>query len=452
MTAPLSMRQVWHTWWPLAASWALMGIELPAVSAAMARFPDPAIHLAAYGGIVFPLSLIIEAPIIMLLAASTALCRDLSSYVKVWRFMMSAGAILTALHALVAFTPLYDVVVLGVIGAPEEVAGPARIGMMIMTPWTWSIAYRRFQQGVLIRFGHSRAVGVGTVVRLIANGLVLVAGFLIGRFPGIVVGTAAVATGVIAEAIFVAAWVRPVVRDRVRPAPPAGEPLTLGAFLRFYVPLALTSLLHLLALPIGSAALSRMPLAIASLAVWPVIHGLVFILRGIGIAYNEVVVALLDEPRSVASLRRFARLLSAATTSALILVASTPLADLWFARLTALSPPLASLAGTGIWISLLMPGLSVWQSWFQGMIVHGRETRGIPEAVAISLTVNALMLLAGVLQGRITGLYVGLAAATFGGLAQMAWLWVRSRPALRAVEARDRLVEASEKVAAASSQ
>ena len=58
---------------PLAASWALMGIELPLVAAVMARFPEPDINLAAYGGIVFPLALIIEAPIIMLLAASTAL-------------------------------------------------------------------------------------------------------------------------------------------------------------------------------------------------------------------------------------------------------------------------------------------------------------------------------------------------------------------------------------------
>ncbi len=42
---------------------------------------------------------------------------------------------------------------------------------MIMTPWTWAIAYRRFQQGA-IRFGKTSAVGIGTAVRLTANALV----------------------------------------------------------------------------------------------------------------------------------------------------------------------------------------------------------------------------------------------------------------------------------------
>jgi hypothetical protein len=50
----LSYKRILNTWWPLAASWLLMGAELPALSAFVARLPDPAINLAAYGGIVFP--------------------------------------------------------------------------------------------------------------------------------------------------------------------------------------------------------------------------------------------------------------------------------------------------------------------------------------------------------------------------------------------------------------
>ena len=71
---PLSMKRIFDIWWPLAASWMLMGAELPALSAVISRLENPKINLAAYGGIVFPISLVIEAPIIMLLAASTALC------------------------------------------------------------------------------------------------------------------------------------------------------------------------------------------------------------------------------------------------------------------------------------------------------------------------------------------------------------------------------------------
>ena len=188
-SSPLTVRRIVRTWWPLAASWLLMGAELPVLSAVVARLADPEINLAAYGGVVFPLALVIESPIIMLLAASTALSRDWGSYVKLHRFMMLTSASLTALHALIAFTPLYYVVVRGVLGAPAEIVEPARLGLMIMLPWTWAIAYRRFNQGVLIRFGHSRAVGVGTVIRLISDGAVLLTGYLVGVLPGVVVAT-----------------------------------------------------------------------------------------------------------------------------------------------------------------------------------------------------------------------------------------------------------------------
>jgi len=440
---PLPLNRIFHTWWPLAASWVLMGAELPALSAIVARLPDPEINLAAYGGIVFPIALIIESPVIMLLAASTALSKDWASYQKVRRFMMAAGASLTALHVLIAFTPLYDFVVERLLGSPAEIIEPGRIGLMIMTPWTWSIAYRRFNQGVLIRYGHSKAVGAGTAVRLSADLAVLLAGYFLGTIPGIVVATSAVAAGVISEAAYAGIVVQPVLRTEVKAMPAVDPPLTLRAFRDFYIPLVLTSLLTLLVQPIGSAALSRMPQALASLAVWPVVSGLIFMLRSLGMAYNEVVVALLDEPLSTGSLRRFTGLLAGATTLFQLAITATPLAGLWFEGISGLEPGLASLAVAGMWIALPMPALSAAQSWGQGLILHDRRTRGITEAVIIFLLTCITVLSIGVAWGGATGLFVGLAAFVGAMLLQTVWLWHRSRPAEREVTERDRALRVS---------
>jgi hypothetical protein len=429
--SPLTLSRIARTWWPLAASWLLMGAELPALSAVVARLAAPEINLAAYGGVVFPLALIIESPIIMLLAASTALSKDWASYRKLWNYMMAAGALLTVLHVLVAFTPLYYVVVAGVLGVPEAIVEPARVGLMIMTPWTWSIAYRRFNQGVLIRFGHSRSVGMGTAVRLTADLTVLLIGLAVGAIPGVVVATAAVAAGVMSEAVFAGIRVQPVLRGELRAQPAVEPPLTYRAFFAFYIPLVFTSLLSLIAQPIGSAALSRMPQALLSLAVWPVVGGLVFMTRGLGIAFNEVVVALLDEPAARRALRRFTVLLALSATAVLTLIAATPLSRLWFERVSALEPGLADMARLGLWVALPMPALSALQSWYQGALLHSRRTRGITESVGVFLAATAAVLLAGVAWGRITGLYVGLAGMVIGSLAQTVWLWRRARPVLR---------------------
>ena len=64
-----------------------MGIELPLFTACVARMNAPEVNLAAYGSLVFPIALVIEAPIMMLLAAATALASDRESWARVRGFM-----------------------------------------------------------------------------------------------------------------------------------------------------------------------------------------------------------------------------------------------------------------------------------------------------------------------------------------------------------------------------
>lgn len=417
---------VMRTWWPLAASWLLMAAEAPLLAAVVARLPDPLVNLAAYGGVVFPLALIIESPVVMLLAASTALSRDRPTYCRVRQYMLWSGGLLTALHLAVALTPLYDLVVVRALGADPTLVEPARIGLLLMTPWTWSIAYRRFNQGALIRHNRSRAVSVGTVVRLSSMAAVLAIGYGL-RLRGIVVGTSAVACGVMAEALYTRVAVQPVLRGPLARDPDGQPTLTWHAFFDFYVPLALTSLLLFLAQPIGSAAMSRMPQPVASLAAWQVTSSLLFLLRSPGVAFNEVVVALIDQPRGEESLRRFAWALIGGVAVLGLLFAVTPLAEVWFGRLMDLDKPLVEMARRAMLLGLPIAVLTVAQSWFQGRLVARRRTRGVSEAVALYLAVDAAVLAAGVAIGSSVGLHVAVVAMSVAGSVQVLWLWHRDR-------------------------
>ncbi|MEN8171246.1 MAG: hypothetical protein ABFS03_00035 [Chloroflexota bacterium] len=429
--------QILRTWWPLAASWILMGLEMPVLSAFVARLENPKINLAAYGGVVFPLALLIEAPVIMLLAASTTLSKDWASYKKLRQYMLLSGTLLTILHIVVAFTPIYYIVVRDIIGVPHEIIEPARIGLKIMTPWTWAIASRRFNQGIMIRFGHSGAIGIGTGIRLSVDASVLIGGLIVQEIPGIIVATSAVAAGVVTEALYTSFRVRPVINNQLKTAPVVEPALTYGVFAKFYGPLILTSLLTLLMQPIGSAALSRMPRALESLAVWPIVSGLIFTLRSMGVAFNEVVVAHLDDLGSTLSLRRFTTVLAGFSTFLLLLFLISPAAEFWLRDISALDPMLVIFAKNGLWIGLLMPGLTAFQSWYQGVILHSKITSAIPEAVSIFLVTTSSLLLIGVGQQTITGLYVGLGAIVLGSSIQTIWLWFRSRPAVKMLYLRD---------------
>jgi hypothetical protein len=336
------------------------------------------------------------------------------------------GLALTVLHTLIAFTPLYDLVVGGLMGAPEEIREAGRTGLRIFLPWTWSIAYRRFQQGLLIRSGRSRYVIRGTAVRLVANLAVLAGGMLVGSLPGIVVGASAVAVGVTAEAIAVGVWVRPA-REYLADAPAVEPALTLGRFTRFYVPLALTSAITLIGQPISAAAVSRMPLAVESLAVIPVIHGLTFLLRALGFSFNEVVVALLDDRDAYPVLRKFALGLGLTVSGFLALLALTPLGPIYLREVASLPAELVRLGTPGLAIVVAAPALAVALHFFQGVLVHAHRTVPITEAVLVNFTTYVGLLVLGVAYGGITGLYVALGAHTTANLTQALWLGLRSR-------------------------
>jgi hypothetical protein len=434
---PLTLSRIASTWWPLAASWLLMGIELPILTAVVERMDHPDVNLASYGSVVFPLALIVEAPIIMLLAAATALVRHKQSYHRLHRFMTGVSILLTAIHVALAFTPAFDWVFHQLLEAPEELLEPSRIGLRIMTPWTWAIAYRRMQQGVLIRAGLSRSVGVGTLVRLIGN---LCAMLLVSQLtdaPGIIVGTVGIATGVTLEAIFSGILVRPVVRE-LPDEPGPGEPaLGWERLLKFYSPLALTPFITLILPLVGSAAMSRMANPMLSLAAWPAVHGLVFLFRGVGMAYNEVVVALVDEPGAIPMLEKFCRRVAFTTTAILGAWMASPLADVWFSDIMYLSPELAQATRIGVAMCLLMPAYQVMQSWFQGVLVASERTRAVPEAVALYSLLAGTLFLVGVYHVEITGLYYAVFCFTCGGLTQTLWLWKSSRHLIRGHLERD---------------
>lgn len=398
-----------------------MGAEMPLVVAAISRLDDATNQLAAMA-VVYPISLIVEGPIIMLLAAATALARDRVSYDWLSRVVWIAAVGLGVVHAAVAFTPAFDQVAVRLLGVPADSLEPARLGLMLMTPWSPMIAYRRFQQGVLIRFDRSRAVGTGTLVRLAANVIVLGAGLVHGGFSGAAVGACAISAGVTAEAIYAALAVRPVLRDQMPARDPEARALSVRSFLAFYTPLAITPFLTLALQPAGTAAMTRMPDSLRSLASWSAVYGLIFLLRSFGFAFQEVAVRLADEPGGGVALRRFAVRLSVATSGALLFLWATPLAALWFREVSGMPEHLVEVSSAGVAFGILMPGYAVWMNYYQGMLVQRHRTHAVTMAVLVYVAISGTLLGIGVAAQSWSGLPGALGAFTIAGLCQTAFL------------------------------
>ena len=422
----LSIKKVLVTWLPLVASWTLMSLEIPVVNAIIARLSNPEINLAAYGGFVYPIALTIEAPVIMLLAGSTALSRDWQSYRRLRKITIWMGAGLSLLHLVIALTPLFDFIANVLLRLPPALVEPGRSAFLMLTPWTFSIAYRRFQQGAMIRFGHSRAVGETTFIRLITVSIVLAVGITTKALPGAVLAGLAQGLGVTIEAIYAGFRIRKIIPE-MKTAPKPEKPLTIRRFLTFYTPLALTSTLWLLWQPIMSGSLSRMPDPIESLAIWSVVNGLLFMFRSPGVAYNEAVVALLEEPRSFPVLKKFAKVASLVSIGIAIIFVMTPLANLWFTYGANIRLPEVPIARNTMILGLPLALLPFFISFYQGIIVDREKTGPVAEAVAVFLLTISVLLIVGVITEIAKGVYVAAFAYSAAHLTQMLWLMFRSR-------------------------
>lgn len=259
-------------WLPLALSFTLMMLESPVTNAALARFAEPSVQIAGFG-VALGLSLLIESPVIMLLATAIALVQGRESFFAVLRFVLTLMVSLTMLTALIAFTPLYDGIALRVLGLPVRVAEAGRGALQAMLLWTAAIGWRRFLQGVLVRYGKAQFVTWGTAIRLATITAVAVALLRWNGLPGAVAGAWIVMAGVLVEAAVATLFALPVLRERVLPHREAKPTLTQRAIWRFHLPLAGTTLLTLLVHPLTAAALARLPQPELAIAAWQVVFG-----------------------------------------------------------------------------------------------------------------------------------------------------------------------------------
>lgn len=401
-TEKLTYQQVFLFWGPLALTWLIMAIEQPFLIAFIARLENAKYNLAAFG-IAYSFAIIVEAPVIMLISASTALVTGNNSYRKLKKFTDILNALITTFHLIILIPPVFNFIVIRLMGVPEEVAKLAYIALVIFLPWAASIGYRRFYQGILIRNNLTRRVTYGTLIRLLV--IVVVGLFLyFTGVKGAYVGAGAMSLAVLVEAIVTKMMVSRSLRNLLQKEDTVNRDMGLRSIAKFYFPLALTSILSLGVHPFVTFFMGRSHMAIESLAVLPVVNSLVFIFRSPGLSFQEVNIALIGKDRqNYRVLKNFALFLAILVTILITVMAFTPLANLWFINVSGLSNDLAELAYLPLQILILLPALTVLLNYQRSLLIINGHTAPISVATVVELTAIIMVLLACVVFLNLVG-------------------------------------------------
>lgn len=409
----LTYGRILRFWSPLAATWLLMAVEGPLLAALIARMEQPVANLAAYG-VAFAIALVAEAPVIMLMAAATALCRDRDSYLRMRRFTLVLSGGVTLLLALAVLPGVYPFWAHTLLGLPDDIAELTRLALVCFLPWPGTIGLRRLYQGVLIADDRTRRVTVGTAARLAT---MATSGFVLagtGLLPGAAAGGLALSLGVTAEMLIAWRLARPSVR-RLRAVEPEEPAPSYGAIVRYYLPLAMTPFIALSVQPVVTFFLGRGQQAIESLAVLPVLYGLTFVFRALGLSYQEAAIALLGrrlEHRR--PLGRFALWLGLGCVVCLGLIAATPLANLWLRTISGLTPELSRFSRLPLLLMAVLPGLTVWITWQRSLLMQVRRTTPVSVATAVEAVAIVVILTLTIPTLQVAGVVLAAVALTVG--------------------------------------
>lgn len=384
----LKFSEILTFWLPLAATWLMMAAEGPFLAAVIARLAEPKYNLAAYG-VAFSFALIFEAPVIMIMSASTALVQDRLSFRKLRNFTYLLSSILTGLILIALFPPVFNWVMLDLIRLPAPVARLTHIAMTVMIPWPGAIGYRRFYQGVLIRYNMTRRVAYGTLIRLITMSGSALFLFMFSGLDGAVVGASALSIGVCVEAIASRIMAHRTIQLIMTSEETEQEneiPINYRFITKFYYPLALTSMIGLGVHPIVTFFLGQSRMAVESLAVIPVVFSLTFIFMSIALSYQEVIISYLgNDKENYLALKNFAIVLGIFVLVAFSLLAFTPVSIFWLRKVSGLSPELAQFAAKPLKILVIMPLISVWLSFQRSVMVSVHRTVHVTIATIIEV-------------------------------------------------------------------
>lgn len=422
MKDSLSYKKILKFWLPLSATWLMMSVEGPFLTALIARMPHPEFNLAAYG-VAFSFALIIESPVIMMMSASIALVRNRYSFFKLRNFVYSVNILITIFIIILVIPSVFYFVTINLLNLPQQVAELTHKAVILLIPWPAAIGYRRFYQGIMINCNATRRVAYGTIIRMAT--MLIVAVILITFFEcdGVLVGASALSSGVVMEALvsrFMAnKFVKNVKQNLVNES---FHNLSYRKIVKFYYPLALTSFISLGIHPVVTFFMGRSDRALESLAVLPVLNSLVFFFRSFGLSYQEVGIALMGENEHYNKLKNFAVVLGIAVVVGLGMISLTPLSHIWFQKVAGLSPQLSEFSQFPLILYTIFPATTVWINFQRAILVYARKTEPISYATIIEVVGIAVTLFITIKFFSMTGVVAAVIAYTLGRIAAIMYL------------------------------
>jgi hypothetical protein len=309
----LTYKDVALFFFPLLLNVQFMSVSHSIINAGLARLENAVVLLAGFS-VAMVLHLFVASPSYQNHTITIAMVRGRKSLVAMALFVLLIATWVSALLALLAFSPVGIFVLDHIIGVTPDVARGAReaLGIMVFLPFITGM--RGICQGLVIRARRTALVSFATAVRI----AMLFAYLWLGQrwFTGTTVAAFALLGCVGTETLVVAfcAW-------KVRLPAMEDDERGFGEILSYGLPLAYSSGLQQTVPLLINAIISRLPDGTLALAAFGVMRGFLFLLAGPMRNLQQAYLTLVTEVADNMVLVRFYLWVSAGMALIMLLIA-----------------------------------------------------------------------------------------------------------------------------------
>lgn len=418
---PVSASAFARFYLPLVATSYLLTATNPLLAAALARTSDPATALSGYG-VAFSLIGVIYAPLLVIQQVAAQRLLSVGDIRPVRRFTAVVGVLLSAVAAIVAFTPVGVFVFQTLVGVQDRILDEAISAMTGLWPVPALTGLRALHQGRLVAGHRTRPIAAATGVR---TGVLATVAFALTTTPaGAWLGAAAFTAGLAAEAILVTLVPAPtpVVPERTE-----GETEGEDRLLSFSTPLMLNVMLWWSTPLIINAVLARTPEPDCSIAAFTVVEAVAWFLTAPVGQLQHAALALVECRDTHRRVRRFGAGLAVFVTLFLGILAVPAIRETILWTGFRLDPSLLEPAGLAFPVAALYPALYGLRQYYQGLYVRAGCTGLVGRSAVLRITV--IVAAAPILLGPMgeNGARLGVTLQAVGLLAEAAYLEIMAR-------------------------
>ena len=393
---------------PASLNLGITHVLAPALNGLMARSVEPE---AAIGGYAIAMGVmgLVALPQMRIQQLTLVFLDDQGSLGRLRRFVAFFALLSGLVAAVVAFTPVLDLLLDGVFATTGVLRAEFAAALVALAPFPVLAIVRTHLYGVALRIGRPRLVWVGTGAGAVT--VIVVAALVLWLDPsaGAAIAAIAVTAGAGVESlVLVVGTTGPLRRDL---EPSDGSPPTYATLLRFFGPLLVAAFLPSVTQPVINAILTRAPEPEASVAAVSLTFGVnqIFLIALWGV--QPTLLALMGRGESPAAARRFANIVGLITIGPAALVAFIPpLTSLVVHDLLGATGRLQEMTEAGLRILALLPPILVQEAIFTSAILRVRRAHFLVYVNAIRLVGLAAILLIGVNATNLSGGVIGVIA------------------------------------------